>query len=232
MKKRYIFPILFALCFCSCPRNSVKKIDDETLRVYVQAQSLYAEGRFSEAAAALDFSSRIKKFVPALVLRGKSLYFSGDHDGAFTAFSKALKRRPAHTESLLYLARIYRERNQDEKAFALIEEILAGDPQNVRALRIAAGLVEAGNVSADNSALAFLNRAVDASGEYPLVLLDRARLSWRSGRMEEALADLRSSKALLTPASLIYKTVNELEGIILARNGVKEEILYKGNSND
>ncbi|MDR0550754.1 MAG: tetratricopeptide repeat protein [Spirochaetaceae bacterium] len=215
MKKRYILiPVISALCFYSCSQNNIKEIDEQTLKVYVRAQGLYAEGRFTESAAALDSEKRTKKFVPALVLRGKSLYFSGDHDGALEAFTKALKLRPAHTESSLYLARIYRERNQDKKAFALIEEILAGDPQNVRALRLAAGLVEAGNISTENSALGFLNRAVDSSGEYSLALLDRARLNWRGGRTEEALADLRTSKALISSSSAVYKTINDLEGVI------------------
>jgi tetratricopeptide (TPR) repeat protein len=206
-------PLVFAagLCAFSC---SAAKTSDAVLALYARAQALYADGRFSDAAALLESGARVKKFVPALVLRGKALYFSGNLAGAKAAFNAALKRRPTQTESALYLARIYRELNDDSAARAIVENLVSDDPSNIRALRLAAMIAAEKNGAGEVSEAAYLNRAAAASGETALALLDRARLCWREGRGEDALRDLRGAKGLVVPENPLYKTIESLESII------------------
>ena len=238
---RYIlkYNILAAVLFCmmgfwlfSCsPSSSPKKPDDETLILYARAQSVYAEGRFKEAAAMLDSGRSLKKFVPALVLRGKALYFAGDLDGARFVFNKALKLRPSQTESSVYLARIYREQNDEETALSIVENMLADDPSNIRALRLAAQIASGRTGPGEPGASAYLNRAAEAAGETSLVLLDRARLRWREGRGAEALRDLHGAKGLIPVQNPIYRTIENLEAVIAQANAGKMPVEGEGGRN-
>jgi tetratricopeptide (TPR) repeat protein len=205
--------VLSLIGLVSC---SEKKPDDETLILYARAQSVYAEGRFAESAAMLDSERALRKFVPALVLRGKALYFAGELDEARSVFTRALKLRPSQTESSVFLARIYREQHDEQKALAIVENLLADDSSNIRALRLAAQLSSGKTGPGETGASAYLNRAVEAAGETSLVLLDRARLRWREGRGAEALRDLRGAKGLIPAQNPIYRTIENLEAVIAA----------------
>jgi len=201
--------------FTSCENGPLWKRaaapDEQTLRIYAGAGDAYAQGKFNDAAVILQ---KENNFPPALVLRAKAEYFSGDLEGAEKTSRRALKLRPSSLEAGLYLARILREKGDLSGAKAVSESLLADNPQDIRALRLAADIaLEAGKA---DEALILLDRAAEFSAESAMVLLDRARLRWISGSAEAALDDLSRAKAMLpwnTPLELsiinLERTIKE-----------------------
>ncbi|MDR2370091.1 MAG: tetratricopeptide repeat protein [Treponema sp.] len=206
----FVFPLLLFTSACS-PR-----IDDETLLRYARAQSLYAEGRFEESLAGLE---EMDGFIPGLVLRGKAEYFSGNLEKAEKVFRRALKLHPAAAEAGLYLARILREENRIAEARAAAEALIADDPLDIRALRLAAALENDRGPAGQAAALAFLDRAAEASSECALVFVDRARARWTAGKGEEALEDLNRARTLLRRDTPMFRAVEKLESAV--REAVK-----------
>jgi tetratricopeptide (TPR) repeat protein len=184
-------------------------MDDEFMLRYGRAQTFYREGNFSETIAVL---ADIQQFVPALVLRGKAEYFSGDLAAAELSFRRARKRRPASAEAGLYLGRILREQGDHAGAEALAESLLADDPLDVRVLRLAADLAREGGKT--GAALAYLDRAAEASAETALVFVDRARARWIAGNGEAALEDLEKARAFLPWDTPLAKSIKNLESTI------------------
>ena len=207
--KAFIFmPALFCLLAISCaPREA----GDKTLQLYVHSQNVYREGHFAEAAAMLKTE---KKFVPALVLRGKAEYLSGDMAAAEKTLKRALGLNHENTEASLFLARLYRERGGKKEALRITEKILSGNPQDIRTLRFAAELAREKGAAGEAASAALLNRAVEASSESALVFLDRARQRWAGGNGPGALEDLGRAKVLLSHDSPVLKAVETLESII------------------
>ncbi|MDR2110705.1 MAG: tetratricopeptide repeat protein, partial [Spirochaetaceae bacterium] len=113
---------------------------EEGLLRYARASAVYSEGRFSEAAGMLK---DLRSFPPALVLRGKAEYFSGDDGSAEKSFRRALALRPAAAEASIYLARLLRDRGREGEAETLVESVIADDPSDLRALRLAADISRA-----------------------------------------------------------------------------------------
>lgn len=202
---RGIFSALVGLALVSCfPAG-----DEELPLRYARAQKSYQEGNFSETVKLL---AGIRNFAPALILRGKGEYFSGDSGAAESSFRRARKLRPASAEAGLYLGRILRERGDMAGAAALSESLLADDPLDPRVLRFAAGL--AGEAGRADSALAYLDRAAEASAESALVFVDRAQARWIAGRGQEALEDLAKARALLPWDTPLVRSIHNLESTI------------------
>ena len=198
------------LLFISC----VKSPDTETVRAFVRASDAYSQGRFSETAEILQ---RQNKFPPAVILRAKAEYFSGNLENAEKSFRRAIKLRPSSLEAGLYLARILREKGDLAGAQAAAESLLADNPQDIRILRFAAELAfDAGKF--DETAI-LLDRAAEFSAESALVLLDRARLYWVAGISDEsahlaALNDLSRARAMLPWDTPLLRSISNLEEII------------------
>ncbi|MDR0878226.1 MAG: hypothetical protein LBN21_09245 [Treponema sp.] len=182
--------------------------NEETLLRYARARELYYEGRFPETAKALG---GVKKFPPALVLRGKAEYFSGDLAASEKSLRRALDLRPSSVEAQIYLARIFREQGKKEAA-GIAESLIADDPANIRALRLAADLER--ERGADGDALALLDRAAEASAETALVYMDRAKIRWVMGKGELALEDLDRARAALPWETPLVKSIENLELVI------------------
>ncbi|MDR2965857.1 MAG: tetratricopeptide repeat protein [Treponema sp.] len=210
---RLTIHILTFFCFLfvfSCAKFSGEKTPDtETVRLYAHASSAYAAGRFTETAEILNGQ---KKFVPALVLRAKAEYFSENLDKAEASCKKALKLRPSSFEAKLFLARVLREKEDLPGAVKLTESLLADNPQDIRALRLASNLANENGKTEE--AAAFLDRAAEFSAESALVLLDRARLKWAAGKGPEALEDLSRAKAMLPWDTPLLRSITNLENII------------------
>jgi tetratricopeptide (TPR) repeat protein len=197
---------VFMLNSCNSP-----KVDDDTLLLYVRSEAAYGEGRFKELISLL---SGIRSFPPALVLRGKAEYFSGDLKAAEGSFRRALSLRPSSAEASLYLARLLRETGKPEDAEGIVNALLEDDPANIRALRLGAELHREKGPAGEGAAAAFLDRAVEASAETALVFVDRARLRWIGGNGEGALLDLRSAKSLLPWDTPLFRSIENLESAI------------------
>ena len=200
------FPVIFVL---SC---AGKEADEETLLLYARAAGLYREGRFSEAAAALSDTGQ---FFPALLLRGKAEFLSGNDEAAEKSLRRALSLKPGSAGAALALARLLREQGRAGEAETLVEGVLGEDPQNIRALRLGADLARDKGPAGEADAVVFLNRAAEASFETALVFLDRARFRWEGGKGEEALEDLQRARSLLPEDVPLVKSIEKLENVIL-----------------
>ncbi len=203
--KRLIFTCLSFLSLVSCTKTP----NAQTIQLYARASQAYAEGRFLETAEILN---REKNFPPALILRAKAEYFSGDFKNAEKSCRRAIKLRPSSFEAKLFLARILREKDDISGAVRLTESLLTDDPQDIRALRLAAEL--ANETGKYDEAAALLDRAAEFSQESAMVLLDRARLRWAAGKGQEALEDLSRAKTMLPRDSLLLRTISNLEKTI------------------
>jgi uncharacterized protein HemY len=106
-----------------------------------------------------------------------------------------------------------RETGKESAAKKIVEGLIADDPANIRALRLAASLN--GNSGA---AMAFLDRAAAACEETALVFLDRARLLWIDGKRADALSDLRRAKALTPDGGELQRVINSLENTIMEKS--------------
>ena len=183
--------------------------DKETVRLYARASETYAQGRFAET---IEILHEAKKFPPALMLRTKAEYFSGDLEKAEKSCRRVLKLQPSSYEAKLYLVRILREKGNLVGAVQLTESLLADNPQDIRALRLAAEL--AGETGKNDEAAILLDRAAELSAESALVLLDRARLRWVAGRGGEALEDLSRARAMLPWDTPLLRSILNLENRI------------------
>jgi len=205
-----IFTVFCAAFYAaSCFASYAKSPDKETILLYVRASDAYTHGRFTEAVELLQ---KQNNFPPALVLRAKAEYFSGDLDKAEKSCRRAVKLRPSSLEANLYLARILREKGDLKDAETVMESLLADNPQDIRALRLAAEL--ASDARKFDEATVFLDRASEFSAESALALLDRARLRWTAGKKAEALEDLSRAKAMLPWDTPLLRSISNLEKTI------------------
>ena len=207
MKIKFSFlpAVLFVLFFASCTQTP----NTQTIRLYARASEAYAQGRLTETA---DILNKEKKFTPALLLRTKAQYFSGDFENAEKSCRRLIKLRPSSYEGKLYLARILREKGDLGGAVQTVESLVTDNPQDIRALRLAAEL--AGEIGRNDEVAILLDRAAELSGESALVLLDRARLRWVSGREIEALEDLSRARAMLPWDTPLLRSIINLENTI------------------
>ena len=204
--------ILFCLWAASCSPSAT---GDEALLLYARAQDIYREGRFAETATILAGQT---SFVPALVLRGKAEYLSGELAAAEKTLKRALALKPHDAEASLFLARVFRERGNMDEAQRLAEKILGDQPSEIRTLRFAAELARQRGAPGEAASAALLDRAVEASllmsAESAMVFLDRARLRWSGGNRTGALEDLGRAGMLLPDDSPVAKAVERLHSII------------------
>ncbi|MDR1468857.1 MAG: tetratricopeptide repeat protein [Spirochaetaceae bacterium] len=198
--------VLFACSACSGQKTG----SEAELVRYVRAKVLYDEGRFADALQLLAKET----FIPSQILRGKAFFFSGDRENAEKQLRAVLKKRPSAVEASLYLARVLREKGEGGAAETIVNQILSDDPQNVRALRLAADLQKDKGPEYSAEALAYLDRAVEASMETAMAILERARHKWLLGKDAEALADLAGAKTLFPPDTPALKVVDNLQATI------------------
>jgi tetratricopeptide (TPR) repeat protein len=210
MKNFYLYKTMFfffavVFLFISCNKSP----DVDTIRIFVQASDAYSQGRFIDVMEILHGQNN---FPPALILRLKAEYFSGDLEKAEKSCRRVLKLRPSSLEAGLYLARILREKGDLAGAEIVTHNLLTDNPQDIRTLRLAAELAcDAGRF--DDAAI-LLDRASEFSAESAMVLLDRARLRWVAGRAEEALDDLSRAKAMLPWDTPLLRSISNLENTI------------------
>jgi len=211
MKNAKGFFYLFLLGAITVTANACKeKAGEDDVRLYVSAMELYGGGQFSQTAELL---AGVKKFSPALTLRAKAEYFSGNPEQAEESCKQALKYQPSSFEAKLLLARILRDKGESENSRKLAEDMMADNPNDIRLLRFAAALA----VERENGveAAALLDRAAELSADSAMVLLDRARLRWIAGRGTEALEDLARARAMLPENTPVSRSINQLEKRIL-----------------
>ncbi|MDR0465408.1 MAG: tetratricopeptide repeat protein [Treponema sp.] len=203
LQKYFIFAAVLFLASCS------GQPDEETIRIYGQAGNSYANGQFAQT---MEILHKQNNFPPALLLRAKAEYFYGDIEKAEKSCRRALRLRPSLTEARFYLARILYEKGDNPGAQAAIESLLADNPRDMRALRLAAEM--AGEAGKYDEAVILLDRAAEYSADSAMVLLDRARLRWISGEGQNALEDLSRAKAMLPWDMPLLRSILNLEKTI------------------
>jgi tetratricopeptide (TPR) repeat protein len=213
MKPHAAFYALLNAAFLCLPASCAAVSGEEELVLYARAQGVYAEGQFEKVSSMLAGCS----LPPALVLRGKAEYFSGDLEGAERSLRRALEKRPGAPEAVLYLARTLREKGGVAEASDLILSLLSDDPGNPRALRLASELAREKGPAGEAEGLALLDRAAESAAENALIFMDRARYRWIAGRGEDALEDLRRARALLPWDTPMVRSIGTLESIIRER---------------
>jgi len=212
LQKSFTFFAIFiciVICSAFCAVSCVKNPNTETIRLYIRASDAYSQKHFAEV---IELLHEQNNFPPALILRAKAEYFFDNMDKAEKTCRRVIKLRPSSLEANLYLARILREKGDSAGAETLIESLLADNPQDIRALRLAAEL--ACDKGKYDSAVNFLDRAAEYSVESAMVLLDRARLRWTAGKNEEALEDLSRAKAMLPWDTPLFRSISNLEKTI------------------
>ena len=207
MKRIYFLPVLCTLFFSCASSNS----NEEAALLYIRSLDLYRTGRFQETISMLSLE---KSFVPSLILRGKAQYILGDLPAAERSLKEALDLKPNDFEAMLFMARVYRGMGNIDEAEKFIDKLLGENSMDIRALRLASELSFDRGVSGEAAAIAFLDRAVEASMESALVFLDRARLRWIGGNPSAALDDLARARVLLPFDSPVNRAVENLESII------------------
>jgi tetratricopeptide (TPR) repeat protein len=198
----YLLVIIGSFVSCSAP-------DENVLSLYTRAKEMYSQGRFPETSALLTDAG---KFVPALTLRGKAEYFTGDLDKAELYCRRAVRYRPTSYEAKLYLARILRDKGDMENAEKIAFELLADNPSDLRTLRFASALAQ--EQGKNSEAWSLLDQAAELSSESSMVLLERARLHWIAGRGNQALEDLTRANAMLPWDTPLAKSIEQLESRI------------------
>ena len=213
MKTHELHITLICCSILFFPVSCSKTPDTPTVLLYIRASDAYAQGRFIQVSEILK---KTNNFPPALILRAKAEYFSGDLEKAEKSCRRAIKLRPSSVEANLYLARILREKGDFTSAAKTAEVLLADNPQDIRTLRFAADLaMDAGKF---DEAVILLDRAAEFSSESALVLLDRARLRWIAGRNQDALEDLSRAKAMLPWDTPLLRSITNLEKIVSEAN--------------
>jgi len=208
--KNFMLFFLFITCYLSCnPYQTGKSPDVETLKLYVRASDAYTQGRFTEV---IEILQKQNNFAPALILRAKAEYFLNHLEEAERTCRRIIKIRPSSLEAYLYLSRILRDKGDTAGAVKVTEALLADNPQDIRALRLASELAK--DSGKYDEALIYLDRAAEFSAESALVLLDRARLRWVSGKTDEALEDIYRARALLPWDTPLNRSILNLERTI------------------
>jgi len=202
--------IILIILFQSCgPSSSRAALKGDALNRYNQALVLYSEGRYRDAA---DLLAGFNNSYSAQVLRGRALFFISNYKDGETALKRALQIRPSSIEGRLYLAYIQRAIGKVDEARKLAEDILADDPENLRAYRVLADLAEA-----SSSKRVYLDQALEGMGEAALLFVERARSRWISGDGHGALQDVSAALVLLPEESTLRPPVLALQKSIASQ---------------
>lgn len=191
-----------------------KHLDEATLTAYLAAASAYDRGDLDEARElAGKISEANPGFLPGLMLLGKTRYLSGDDAGAIAALEPAIAMVRGPGEAGLWLARSYRAAQRNDEARNLIERLVASDPRNTAALRLAASIA----LDAREGAVArvFLDRAIETGDEVAMACLDRAVLEWASGDSEATIADIDRCLALLPEGASAWAAALSLRSAVV-----------------
>ncbi len=173
---------------------------DEVLKAYAAAATAWDSGDYTAALSlAGSCLAMDHRFLPALMIRGKSLFLLGDDELAIDTLSKAIVETPRAGQAALWLARAYRAHGDASRAERTCQRALQADPANIEVLRLASMLaLDAGDAQAS---LAYLDRSIESAAEAGLAFVDRAALRWAAGDGLGASTDLDAAMAILPPCS-------------------------------
>ncbi|MEW6564354.1 MAG: tetratricopeptide repeat protein [Spirochaetota bacterium] len=198
--------LLVLFLFLVTCSSSDSLLSGDALVQYKDALVLFNEGRYSEAAKKLE---SLRAYYGAQLLRGKAFYFRGAYSDAEKALRESLRLRPSSVEGRLYLAYTQRALGKEAEAQKLAEDILADDPDNIRAYRILLELTQN-----DRNKANLLNQALEAAQETAFLFVERARYRWISGDGTGALQDISAALSLIPTDSMLRQPIAALQKTI------------------
>lgn len=125
---------------------------------------------------------------PSVVVDGYRLLERGWVNDAIAVFRDALQRYPESLEARLGLAIAYQRSGQDENAWATYQQVLAQDPNNIRALT-AVGVLGGYRPAWQASGIAALTRLLERNPQDLDARAQRALLYSYQGQFVEAITD-------------------------------------------
>lgn len=128
------------------------KIDDETLRVMLEAGALLRDaGRLDEAEKVFR---GVREFAPSsdvpLVGLGKTELQRGRHDEALALYDEALRLRPDSSYARVHRAEVLLAQGKREEAETELRELIEQDPTSPHA-RTAQALLDAADLICGNA---------------------------------------------------------------------------------
>jgi Flp pilus assembly protein TadD len=189
---------------CSAARPSDADVD-----AYLKARDLYLRGSVNQAAAIVShIDSRMRSFHQARLLEGKILFFKGSMVDAEKVFRGLTDRRAGYAEAQIWLLRALQAQGRTAEAETLLNSALELNPGDPRLLHLA-GMLRLGTNDI-SGALGFFRRAQDYGAEFAQSYVESARVLYRFGLVDAALADLAVAQSLLPTGSDMLKPVNDL----------------------
>jgi Flp pilus assembly protein TadD len=189
---------------------SPQKPPPEDIGQYLKARDLYLRGSVDEASLIVaHISSRARGFHQARLLEGKLLFFRGNMAGAEKTFQELSSRFQGYTEAQLWLLRALLAQGKKREAESLLSEVLEKNPGDPRFLH-QAGLLKLASEDI-SGALAFFRRSQEYAAELSQSYVETARILYRFGLSDSALADLSVARTLLPQDSSMRKPMAALE---------------------
>ncbi len=127
IKVKFLTIFIFVSLFFACGKS-----DKTYLTKYKLAKKFYLNKNLEKAIFYLKKTLELKKdYQPALILLGKSYYYSGDKKQAKKTFHKLLELNPNSIDALTWLVRIEGiDENNKQKGLFYCEKILKIDSNN------------------------------------------------------------------------------------------------------
>ncbi len=193
-----------SLTGCSAEKPTRADLDE-----YVKARDLYLRGSIDESASLVSrIPSRTRGFHQARLLEGKILFFKGAMADAERIFRGLVGRFPGYIEAQIWLLRSLQAQGKTAEAERLLDRALELNPGDPRLLHLA-GMLRLGADDIDG-ALRFFRRSEDFAGELAQSYIEAARIQFRFGLVDSALADLAIAPALLPAESDLRGPVQDL----------------------
>ncbi len=189
---------------CSGSKPSPADVD-----AYLNARDLYLHGSVDQAAAVVSrIGSRSRSFHQARLLEGKILFFKGNMVDAEKIFRALTERLAGYAEAQIWLLRALQAQGKTAEAETMLDHALELNPGDPRLLYLA-GMLRLG-ANDINGALDFFRRAQGYGTELAQTYVESARVLYRFGLVDPALADLAVARALLPADSDMRKPVSDL----------------------
>ena len=194
-------------------------LTDEQTRTYASAVGAYQAGDFArvvDLASALE--TEAPRFAKSALLRGKALWFSGSGDEALAALDKAIKIDGLDQEAWLWKAKVLRSLGRAEEAGLALDPVLSRDPEDFRLHYLKAQLL----LDADDTqaGIAFLDKAIESGSELALAYMERGRIAYLLGQIDQARRYLDVARALSQDSPGVLKAI---DGVLAAMGGKDSE---------
>jgi enediyne biosynthesis protein E4 len=215
------------------PPGLAQTTAEEQLR---QAQTLFNQRRFAEAAAAARRARELKpELLPAWKLSGLSLQLAGRVDEAVQEFNSALQRFPQDAELWFFLARVQYLQSSLKLAEQSARRALALQPAHTGAHTQLAMVLEALNDFPQ--ALTHYRRGIELSKQDSrppiLPLMNAGNLLLKMGKAGEALDYFNRAAALEPQASTIQlargRALEQLGRVAEAAKAYQQAVTLDGN---